>query len=139
MNVLLDRSIRTLAWLGDASFEKEVRLRVARRGDYRSDRLEAVKTLIVCAESQAALLSEIEGELNEAELNIVRRARNAALPSSAKGRRATAAYRGATAFEALVAFWELGGCDRFDHLLGLRLERAIDIALAKKERRPQRG
>jgi rhodanese-related sulfurtransferase len=33
-----ERSVRTLAWLGDAEFEREVRLRVARRGDFPTDR-----------------------------------------------------------------------------------------------------
>ncbi len=40
---LAHHSVRTLAWLGDAEFEREVRLRLARRGDYSTDRLNAMK------------------------------------------------------------------------------------------------
>ena len=76
MTDLRGRSIRTLAWLGDAEFEREVRLRLARRGDYPTDRLHALKARVVCAEAQAELLAAIEPELDEHEAGVVRRGRN---------------------------------------------------------------
>jgi ribonuclease-3 family protein len=139
---LRTRSIRTLAWLGDAEFERQVRWRVAARGDYPTDRLDAIKAAIVRAEAQAALLARIEPELNAEELDVVRRGRNAALPTSARGRKNTQAYRASTAFEALVAHMILAGDDgaaRFDALVGPALDVAVDDALALHATRPRKG
>ena len=118
---LLGRSIRTLAWSGDAAFEREVRWRVARRGDYPIDRLDAIKAEIsVCAPAQARLLAGIADALDEAERAVARRARNAANPGSSRGRRSGQDYREATALEAVVAHWSLrgpAGHDRFEAVL----------------------
>lgn len=140
---LRQRSIRTLAWLGDAEFEREVRLRLAERGDYSTDRLDSMKSLIVRAESQAAMLERIQPELRPEEQAVVQRGRNAALPSGARGkRRRTREYRASTALEALVAVWCLSGDEgraRFEALLGPLLEEAIEGTLAADARRPKRG
>lgn len=136
---LRNRSARTLAWLGDAEFEREVRRRVAQRGDHPTERLDAIKARIVRAESQAELLALIEHDLTDDERAVVRRARNATPGSSA--RRRTRAYRAASALEALVATWLLGDAaarKRFERLLGDALERAIDDAVART-RKPKRG
>ncbi len=141
-DALLGRSIKTLAWLGDAAFEREARWRVARRGDYPIDRLDAIKAEIVRAESQAKLLGRIEPELEESERDVVRRGVNASVSSSPRGRRSTKDYRRATGFEALVAVWSLrgaGGEDRFASLVGPPLEEAIDDAVARLATRPRRG
>jgi ribonuclease-3 family protein len=135
---LRGRSIRTLAWLGDAEFEREVRLRLARRGDYPTDRLHALKARIVCAEAQAELLAAIEPELDEVEVGIVRRGRNVSLKASGRAVRDVRTYRAATGLEALVAHWSLGEPAvraRFEALLGPRLEAAIDVALTVGRRR----
>jgi ribonuclease-3 family protein len=137
---LAARSVRTLAWLGDAEFEREIRLRIARRGDYPTDRLDAIKARIVRAESQARLLESLEHDLGEEELSVVRRGRNTR-PTSSGRRVKTRAYRAATALEALVAFWKLDGTRgqrRFDRILGPLLEAAIDEALASTQK-PRRG
>jgi ribonuclease-3 family protein len=142
VNDLRGRSIRTLAWLGDARFELEVRHRLASRGDYPTDRLDTMKAAVVRAEAQAGLLAEIEPHLHERELAVVARARNAGVPTSARRHRSTKAYREATAFEALVAWWAYGEEDeraRFDELVAERLERAIDAALERDAGRPRRG
>jgi len=141
-NVLLGRSIRTLAWLGDAFFEDEVRVRVALRGDYPIDRLDAIKAAVVRAESQAALFGELAPELDEAEQALARRARNATPPAGARGRRTTQDYRIATALEALVAHWRLLGDEgrtRLDALLGPRLDVLIDAAVERHAKRIKRG
>jgi ribonuclease-3 family protein len=137
---LLFRSIRTLAWLGDAEFEREVRRRVASRGDYPADRLDAIKSEVVCAGAQAALFEEIAPRLDDAERALARRARNAAAPT--RGRRSAKGYRRATALEALMAVWSLGGPAgraRFEALLAPHLEAAIDAAVVKKAQRVRRG
>ena len=143
MTDLSGRSTRTLAWLGDVEFEREVRYRLARRGDYPTDRLDTMKTRIVRAEAQAELLESVLPLLEPDELAVVQRGRNAATTASARGaRRKTEAYRGATALEALVAVWcfdEPKGRQRFEEVLGARLEAAVDAALAADARRPKRG
>lgn len=143
MNPLRGRSIRTLAWLGDAAYEREVRWRLARRGDFPTERLDAAKADIVRAEAQASMLAEIRSELTEHEAAIARRGRNANLPTSARGRKNTRDYRDATGFEALIALWALQegewGWARFEQVVAKRLEASIDVALAKRSNKPQRG
>lgn len=127
------RSIRTLAWLGDAEFEREVRLRLALRGDFPTDRLHVLKAKIVCAEAQAAMLADLEAELDDDEAGVVRRGRNVGLKASGRAFRDVRTYRAATGFEALVAHWCFGdpaARARFDALVVPRLEAAIDAVLA---------
>lgn len=137
---LLQRSIRTLAWLGDAAFERDVRWRVCRRGDYPVDRLDAIKADVVRAEGQAALLEAIDAELTEDERAIVQRGRNAKT-TSLRGKKDTETYRTATGFEALVARWALleGTWNRYEALVVPRLEPMIDAAVAKRAKKPRRG
>ncbi len=136
------RSIRTLAWLGDAVFEQDVRRRLVGRGDYPTDRLDAMKAEIVRAEAQAALLAAIEPDLDEDERSVTRRARNARVSGTARTRARVEAYRRATALEALVAHWELGGDPgrrRYAELVVPRLEAAIDQAIERRRHRLRRG
>lgn len=129
---LRQRSIRTLAWLGDAEFEREVRLRLSRRGDFPTKRLDKLRARIVNAEAQAELLGELieAGALRENELAIVGRARNASVRGGARQRRSVREYRAATALEALIAWWLLGGQDaRFEALIVPAIETRIDEML----------
>jgi ribonuclease-3 family protein len=138
--LLRTRSIRTLAWLGDAAFEDVVRRRIAARGDWPVDRLDAIKAAVVCAAGQAELLAEIEPLLDDAERALASRARNAGPTGTGPRRGPTAEYRAATALEALVAAWLLEGSrSRFDALLAGPLDRAIEAAVARHAKRPRRG
>ncbi len=134
-----ERSVRTLAWLGDAEFEREVRLRLARRGDFPTDRMHGMKAKVVCAEAQAELLAALEPALDEAEAGVVRRARNLSHKAGSRGVRSTRDYRSSTALEALVAHWCLctPGRARFDELVVPWLEARIDAAMAVGK--PRRG
>jgi ribonuclease-3 family protein len=128
---LRGRSIRTLAWLGDVEFEREVRLRLSRRGDYSTDRLDKLRARLVQAEAQAALLAALldAGRLRDDELAVVGRARNAAVNRSG-GRRSIREYRAATALEALIAWWIVGGeLQRFEALIIPAIEARIDELL----------
>lgn len=140
---LLQRSVKTLAWLGDVEFEREVRWRLASRGDFPIDRLDAMKTRVVCAPAQAALLAEVLPRLSEGERALVRRGRNAAPAAGARsGRQGIASYRDATAFEVLVASWcyaQPPDRERMHEVLDEPLTRAIDEAVASRARRPRRG
>ena len=138
--VLLQRSIRTLAWLGDAAFERDVRWRLARRGDHSVDRLDTMKADVVRAEAQATLLEAIDPELTEDERAVVQRGRNAKT-TSLRGKKDTQTYRSATGFEALVARWALleGGWARYEALVVPRLEPLLDAAVERRANKPRRG
>lgn len=128
-SLLRGRSIRTLAWLGDVEFEREVRLRLSRRGDYPTDRLDKLRARIVRAEAQAALLAALleAGRLREDELAVVGRARNAPV---GRTRGAVREYRAATALEALIAWWIVGDeLERFEALIVPAIEAKIDALL----------
>lgn len=128
---LRQRSIRTLAWLGDAEFEREVRWRLSTRGDFPTDRLDKLRARIVNAESQAALLAELiaAGVLREDELAVVGRGRNAAVRGMV--RRNVRDYRAATALEALIAWWLYGGqTERFIELIVPAIEARIEALLS---------
>ncbi len=106
--------LRMLAHLGDAVFhlherEREILTAVSARQlhDKATSRVKAVK--------QAELLDLIAGNLTEAESDIVRRARN--LKPSGYRKVAQAAYRKATAFEALVGFLYLSDRERLTEIL----------------------
>lgn len=132
--MLRGRSIRTLAWLGDVEFEREVRLRLSRRGDYSTDRLDKLRARLVKAEAQAALLGELidAGRLREDELAVVGRARNTAVNRTG-ARRGIREYRAATALEALVAWWIVGGeAARFEALIIPAIEARIDALLESR-------
>lgn len=138
---LANRSIRTLAWLGDAFFEIEVRRRLSARGDYPTDRLDAMKAEVVCAPRQAELLARIEGHLDDDESGVVRRARNTDVGGKARGKIDVRTHRAATALEALVAYWLTSDqrSARFEALLVPELEVAIDDAVARRANKPRRG
>lgn len=139
---LRGRSVRTLAWLGDAEFEREVRMRLAQRGDYPTDRLHAMTARVVCAEAQAELLAAIESGLDEAELGVVRRARNLSSKAGGRAVRSVRDYRSATALEALVAHWCFGapgGRARFEALISPWLATRIDAAIVAASRALRRG
>lgn len=135
------RSIRTLAWLGDAQFELDVRRRLSDRGDYPIDRLDAMKAHIVCAARQAELLAVVEAHLDEDEIAIVRRARNTSVGGKARGRTDVRTHRSATALEALIAYWLADPTRqaRYDTLLGPPLATAVDQAVALRATKLKRG
>ncbi len=131
---LRQRSVRTLAWIGDAEFEREVRLRLSRRGDFKTDKLDKMRAKIVNAGAQAELLAGLlDAEtLDERELNVVGRGRNTALRKAGHRRGTVREYRASTALEALIAWWILGGeRARFDALVAPAIEAAIDRLLSE--------
>jgi len=92
-----------LAYIGDAVFEVYVRMHIAKQGAIKPNALHKASIGFVCAKAQANILERIEEELDEVELNIVRRGRNAnsnTIPKNAS----VADYKKATAFEALIGY-----------------------------------
>ncbi|MGB1701462.1 MAG: ribonuclease III domain-containing protein [Nannocystaceae bacterium] len=130
---LRDSSVRTLAWLGDAHFERMVRWHLAKLGDYPVTRLDEARARVVRAEAQADLLARIEPDLHEDEQAVVRRGMNAQVRGKGRAARDTKAYRAATGLEALVGWWACGddhGEARLRVVLNPALAEMLATALA---------
>ncbi len=111
-------SPRLLAHLGDAVFhlyERERQLLLAKT----ASQIHRKATIRSSAVGQANLLEGINSRLNDAEADIVRRARNM---KAAQRHSQQAAYRLATAFEALLGYLYLTNADRLDEVLAWTLE-----------------
>jgi len=101
----------TLAFLGDAFYELEVRRRLAEGGgSYAADKLHAAAVRYVNASSQAKALRGLmeHDALSEEELDIVRKARNRK-PKSVPKHTDPVDYKYATAFEALLGWHYMEG------------------------------
>jgi len=108
-----DLSPITLAFIGDGVFELLVRERLLSRGSMPANKLHSLAVQKVKASSQAKAYPMLETVLDEEELDILRRGRNAntsAVPKSCTH----AEYRMATAIEALFGYLYL--CGRTDRL-----------------------
>ena len=97
----------TLAYLGDAVYELWVRTHLLSLGHEKVKDLHRLATEYVRASTQAILLRKIMPYLDEAENQIVHRGRNTkgGHPKSTD----VITYRHATAFEALIGYWQLTG------------------------------
>ncbi len=110
---LLDYSISTLAWVGDAVFELYIRTRLSAEHKVASGPLHQKAARFVSARGQATLADKLAAgrdpfPLEEKEQNLLKRARN--YHASSMSRHADPAdYRKATAIEALVGWLWLGG------------------------------
>ena len=102
-----DINILQLAYLGDAVYELWVRQHLLAKGIGKLEEMHKNAVHYVQARTQAAILKSLLPELNETETAVVMRGRNA------KGNHPrnvdVLTYRHATAFEALVGYWYLGG------------------------------
>lgn len=108
----------TLAFVGDSVYSLIVRTKLTSLGDYKSGDLTKSTIAMVCAEAQSKLMKSILGKLNDEELGVYKRARNAKMhnfPAHAT----ISEYREATGFEALLGYLYLSGQnDRIKELLG---------------------
>ena len=110
--------LRQLAHLGDAVFalyEREREIITSLTVKQMHERVAHRSSAVV----QADLLEKLSGELNESELDIVRRARNIKAPSGRAGGQDN--YRRATAFEALLGFLYLTNRKRLQLILALTI------------------
>lgn len=94
-----------LAYLGDAVYELWVRTHLLETGYEKVKELHKTAVSFVCASTQAQLLNVLLPDLNEVELQVVARGRNAkgGHPKNVD----VLTYRHATAFESLVGYWQL--------------------------------
>ena len=74
----------SLAYLGDSVFSLMVRNYLVKKHDLKPNALNKKANLVVCARTQAEIMKELKIELNEQEIDIVMRARNAHTNNKAK-------------------------------------------------------
>ncbi len=112
-----------LAFLGDAVFSQNVRLRIVRLGLSHSGDLHTLSQRFVTASAQAQFYAEIENELSDVERDIASRAANSSHLKHPK-HTPISVYRRATGLEALLgALMLTGNNERLDYLLSkLKIE-----------------
>jgi len=121
-----DLSPIILAYIGDAVFCLQIRLRLLQHEHNKVRVLHALFSHIGSASFQAKLLNELLPELDESEKRIIRRGRNA--PSRRSKSSSAADYRSSTALEALIGFLYLSGsAQRLDNII----DKALDLARSK--------
>ena len=105
-----------LAYLGDAVLEIHIRDYVIRMGKTKIDQLHRSAVRFVNAKAQSKVYDSIQGMLNEDELVIIRKGRNAKknIPKNVE----MVDYRKSTGVEALLGYLFLkGDNDRIDELV----------------------
>ena len=93
----------SLAFLGDAIHSLYVRFALVNCADFKQKDLQKISSSIVCAKNQAKAFDLILPELNEQEIGVVKRARNAKTNNIAKNS-SIEEYKKSTAFEALIGY-----------------------------------
>lgn len=99
----------TLAYMGDAVYEKYIREHLLVSGKTKPNQLHKTATKYVSAKGQARVLSRLleQGFLTEEEEAVYRRGRNAKSHSAPKNTD-LATYNLSTAFEAVIGYLYLG-------------------------------
>ena len=93
----------TLAYIGDAVYELMIRSMVISRGNAPVNKLHKRSAALAKAPAQAWIIKAIEPMLDEEELQVFKRGRNAKADTSAKNA-SIIDYRMATGFEALIGY-----------------------------------
>lgn len=98
----------TLAYIGDDAYDLVIRTYLLGKGNMPVNKLNRMADFFVKAGTQSAMMDIIEPLLDEEELAVYKRGRNA--KSYTRAKNATVAdYRRATGFEALMGFLYLNG------------------------------
>ncbi len=109
---------QTLAYLGDAVYELDIRRHLIKCGIVKPQVLQRRATHYVSAKAQAALITKLQEDklLSEGELATFRRGRNSKTYTKAKNT-SLATYQLSTGFEAVWGYLELlGKRDRLEEL-----------------------
>ncbi|WP_398441942.1 Mini-ribonuclease 3 [Sedimentibacter sp.] len=120
-----------LAYAGDAVYELLVRNYIIHNHDINVNKMHKLAVNFVKANSQAYVISKLEGELTEEEKRIVKRGRNAKITSSPKNAELME-YRYATGFEALFGYLYLS--NDINRLMIL-FNKTVNIINEKDEKR----
>jgi len=111
-----------LAFLGDAVYSLYIREKFAFSSDLKSGQLHKLSSANVNATSQSVFITKLMPYLNEEELSIYKRARNAKKATKAKSS-TIADYNRATGLEALIGFLYItGNYERLNYLLNLEVQ-----------------
>lgn len=106
-----------LAFVGDAVHSLFVREKLVFSCDKKTGEMNKLAVSMVRAAAQAEFLNEIIDILNEDELAIYKRARNAKKPSKSKSA-TVAEYNSSTGFEAVLGYlYVIGDIERLNYLL----------------------
>lgn len=108
-----EMNLKNYAYLGDAVWELFVREKTIFQTQ-NAEKLHKITTEKVKAKAQHDLLMQIQDELSEDELELMRRSRNLPVPIARKSNQSE--YRMATAFEALIGWWYLNDKERLDEI-----------------------
>ena len=112
-----------LAFVGDAVFSLFVREKLTFNSDLKTNQLNKLATAEVKATAQAELIKQIMPLLNEEELAIFKRGRNAKKPSKSKSC-SVVEYNKSTGFEAVIGFLYITGeHERLNYLLNYEVEK----------------
>lgn len=121
-NIEGEYSPLSLAFVGDAIFELYIRTYILSKGNMPPKTLHEMASSYVKAKSQAKIMHEISEYLNDEELNISKRGRNArsgTIPKNAE----VVDYKNATGLECLYGYLYLkGSIERLNQLLDLSIK-----------------
>lgn len=115
-----------LAYVGDSVFDLAVRTLLVETHDSKAHDLHVMSARRVKASAQARAAEEISAMLDDAELQIFKRARNAK-PGSIPKHASREDYAAATGFEALIGYLFLAG----------KQERMLELIKAAIETHPR--
>jgi len=114
-----DISVQGLAHVGDAVYELMVRTWLCETGASSAKNLHSRAVTFVSAKAQAAAVKKVMSFLDESEVAVFKRGRNAHVNSVPKGS-THEEYHAATGLEALFGFLYLSGCtERLNELFAL--------------------
>ena len=106
-----------LAFVGDAVYSLFVREKLTFSSDFKSGELNKLATSVVKATAQAEFASEIMPLLNDTELAVFKRARNAKKANKAK-HATVSEYNISTGFEAVLGYlYLIGDIERLNYIL----------------------
>lgn len=108
-----------MAFLGDVIYEKLVREYLTLKGNMPVAKLHKLSVEKVCAEYQAKAVMIVKPMLDEEELDVLRRGRNASGITAPK-HSTVAEYRQATSLECLFGYLHLSGKEK-------RIEQLFDV------------
>lgn len=107
----MEYSSLALAYIGDDAYDLVIRTYLLSKGNMQVNKINQKANELVKASTQSAMMGIIEPLLDEKELGVYKRGRNA--KSYTKAKNATVAdYRRATGFEALMGYLYLLGNHR---------------------------
>ena len=125
-----------LAFVGDAVYSLYVRERLVCSSQGKAAEYQRAASKIVSAEGQSTFLAQIEPILDETEMEIFKRGRNAKKTTKSKNASA-AAYNRSTGFEAVLGYlYLIGERERINELLSMIDETQLQGIAAEKVYKP---